>query len=537
MNLAKCIFLIALLPVLAGCHVPLKAFRLDHPAIVVPPIVQGEAAPDISYAAQKKDCVNASAPICLAFVEIDDMGELFDKGELDAALAVIRRANDRTKSSPPESAPVIVAFIHGWKNNAGPDNDNVKGLMRALEQIYLKNPARQVIGIYIGWRGDLIRSYFPISRQFSYYNREATAIRVPGVTVSSALAQIAARAHENRHGLVVFIGHSFGGLLLERSVSEITAGQIAQQTIFSQQAQEAADLSRNATDANEKDAAEQFKRDRMLAAQLASDSRADLVIFINPAGAATESKQMLDFLAYNGYRYQPGLDGGEIQANIAPVPSANRDADRPLIVSLTSTADLATKVALPIGHGLPYLRFKNSGSFRDLSQTSGKKYSLQCYDPHNKQHAYWDLGTKAQGGQSQGSYYLSSTPHMQVLQSHNMLKAIGPSQMRISSTGQVINIRDPQAIADCDRNRLNQQGLNVVSTFRLYDTQTCFAVQERPNRCNGTPYWVMEIDPDVVPDHSTIFTQRLIWFLIDTFFSTQGRPLVRLTPQLMKAQH
>jgi hypothetical protein len=51
--------------------------------------------------------------------------------------------------------------------------------------------------------------------------------------------------------------------------------------------------------------------------------------------------------------------------------------------------------------------------------------------------------------------------------------------------GQVINIRDPQAIADCYRNRLNQQGLNVISTFRLYDTQTCFAVQERPNRCTG----------------------------------------------------
>jgi hypothetical protein len=107
----------------------------------------------------------------------------------------------------------------------------------------------------------------------------------------------------------------------------------------------------------------------------------------------------------------------------------------------------------------------------------------------------------------------------------------------VSSTGQLIQIRDARAIAECNRDLLNQQGLNIVSTFRLYDTQTCFAVQERPNRCNGTPYWVMEIDPDVVPDHSTIFTQRLISFLIDTFFSTQGRPLVRITPQLMKAPH
>jgi hypothetical protein len=159
---------------------------------------------------------------------------------------------------------------------------------------------------------------------------------------------------------------------------------------------------------------------------------------------------------------------------------------------------------------------------------------LQCFDPHNTQHAYWNWDTKAEGAQAQGSYYLSSTPHMQVLQSHLMLKAVGASQMKVSSTGELIAIKDPNAIATCDRDLFNRQGLNVVSTFRLRDTQTCFAVQERPNRCNGTPYWVMEIDPDVVPDHSTIFTQRFIWFLIDTFFSTEGRPMVRSTPQLIK---
>jgi hypothetical protein len=519
---------------LIGCHVPLQPYRLDHPAIIVPTLEPDGAAPDVSYAAQTKDCVSASTPICLAFIEVDDMGELFDKGEVDTALAVIQRANDRTANSPPENAPVVIAFVHGWKNNAGHDNDNVKGFILALEQIYGKNPRRQVIGIYIGWRGDLIRSYFPVARQFSYYNREATAIRVPGATLSSALSRIAARAHENEHGLVVFIGHSFGGLMLERSVSEATASQIAQETIFSQEAQAAAERAKSSTGAEE-GRTKQLESERKLATRLASNSRADLVIFINPAGAATESKQMLDFLAYNGYRYQPGR-ASDISAAVAPVPSSSRDADRPLIVSLSSTADLATKVALPIGHGLPYLGFKNAGSFRDLSQTKGKKYSLQCFDPHNEQHPYWDLETKEQGGQSQGAYYLSSTPHMQILQSHDMLRAISPSQMRVSSTGQLISIHDPRAIAECNRDLLNQQGLNVVNTFRLRDTQTCFAVREKPNRCNGTPYWVMEIDPDVVPDHSTIFTQRFIWFLIDTFFSTQGQPLERLTPQLMKAQ-
>ena len=114
-----------------------------------------------------------------------------------------------------------------------------------------------------------------------------------------------------------------------------------------------------------------------------------------------------------------------------------------------------------------------------------------------------------------------------------MLKAVGANTMRVASTGQVIHIDDPNAIAECSRDLLNKQHLNVISTFRLEDTKACFAIQERPKRCNGTPYWMMEIDPEVVPDHGTIFSGRFISFLIDTFFETpDGKPLRRLTPQL-----
>jgi hypothetical protein len=43
----------------------------------------------------------------------------------------------------------------------------------------------------------------------------------------------------------------------------------------------------------------------------------------------------------------------------------------------------------------------------------------------------------------------------------------------------------------------------------------------------------MEIDPDVVPDHSTIFTGRFISFMIDSFFTQpDGRMMNRANPQL-----
>jgi len=522
MKLAKPILLIAFLAALEGCHVPLRPYRIDKPAIVVPPDAT-DPPPGVSIASQEKPCLSAENPICLAFIEVDDMGELFDKSEVDTALRVIRQANDLARSNPGHD-PIVITFVHGWKNNASETNGNVAGFKVALQEVYRRfGKTHRVIGIFIGWRGNLIRDSWFVAQQLSYYNREATAIRVPGATLSSALTEIAARTHENEHALAIYIGHSFGGLLLERTLSEATASQIAQASIFSQEANAAP---KDSQESNEKE----------IAARLATDSRADLVIFINPAGAATEAKQMLDFLTYNGYRYQPFMQS-EADEGPAAVPSPNQSDDRPLFVSLTSTADLATKVAMPIGHWWPDLKFKSAGSFRDLSDEPNKKYDLACFDPHNKQHEHWELKRKAEGAQPQSAYYMSTAPHMQVLQSHTMLKAIGTNQMQVSSTGQKITIQDPNAIAQCNRDLFNKQGLNIVSTFRLADTGACFAVQERPNRCNGTPYWLMEIDPDVVPDHSTIFTQRFISFLIDTYFTPQGQPLQRLNPRMMQTSH
>ena len=532
MRLAKMLPILVLL--LAGCYVPLKPYRQQHPAIVVPGQVMepkvAKAASKTETVASERDCLNdANHSICLSFIEVDDMGELFDKSEVHSALRLIEQANDYAAGDPAK-APIVIVFVHGWKNNASENNPNVAGFKLALAAVYqsLKKsqPDRHVIGIYVGWRGDLIRAMWPVARQFSYYNREATAIRVPGATLTTALTQIAIRSHENKAGLAVFIGHSFGGLLLERAVSGATAGQIAQATIFSQEAHAAPQGSDEA-------------KEKAVAAKLSTDSRADLVIFINPAGAATEAKQFLDFLTFNGYRYQP-LVSRDLMVNALSAPSFNREDDRPLFVSLTSTTDAATKIAMPIGHWWPDLRFKLDGSLRHASRERDtppdKKYDLACFDPHHNP-PYWELQTKTEGAPDQSAFYMSTAPHMQVLQSHLMLKAIGANTMQVSSTGQKIHINDPNAIVQCDRTLFNKQGLHIISTFRLYDTQTCFAIQERPNRCNGTPYWMMEIDPDVVPDHSTIFTDRFIYFLIDTFFQTPARgPLERVSPQLMRTR-
>lgn len=535
-----------LLFALAGCYVPLQSYRINPPKyalqVPVPTSNQIKSVPDDPKA---KECFGANSPICISFIEVDDMGELWDKVELHKVLGLIQQANkaarDEKEANPSEDAndPIVIVFIHGWKNNASWGNDNVTGFMSALQVVYQRSKGkRHVIGIYIGWRGDLVPSYLPVARQLSLYNREATATRVPGATLSSAVTQIAMRTHENPNSLAIFVGHSFGALLLERTLSEMTASQLAVETISSEEAEDAAEQTaeQNAkkvaeADVNSPQAGSPVVKDFDLAAKQQSakravDARADLVIFVNSAASATEAKQMLDFLTNSQASYQPFAPADTTK------PWDDEAYDRPLWVSVTSTADLATKLALPIGHALPDLGFKQKGSFRDVSTEAGKKYDLACFDPHHNPHN-WELTSKEQGAQAQSSYYLSSAPHMPVLQSHLMLKAVGADRMRVSSTGEIIQVA-PQAIAEC-RADLFDKKLNIVSTFKLYDTQQCFAIQKRPNRCNGTPYWMMEIDPDVVPDHSTIFTGRLISFLVDSFFTTpEGKPMNRQHPQVMK---
>jgi len=551
-----------LLVALSGCHVPLQSYRLVPPpcehlsAQQCPPLKVASALevplpnsdrfePVQDTRDSAKDCMGADSPICIAFIEVDDMGELWKKGEVDTALSLIRRANEAArarKATDPGGEvndPIVIVFIHGWKNNAAWSNDNVTGFKSSLQVIYQRNKGkRQVIGIYVGWRGDLVPSYLPVTRQFSLYNREATATRIPGASLSSALTQIAMRTHENPNSLSIFVGHSFGALLLERTLSEMTASQLAAEKISAEEADAAV---KNDAEPNEKTGGESDGKStlaagskekdpdlaaRQQAAKHAVDARADLVIFVNSAASATEAKQMLDFLTINQTRYQPFAPADATKAQDDP------SYDRPMFVSVTSTADLATKLALPIGHFPPDIAFKQKGSFRDLSAVPGREYDLACFDPH-RQHPTRTLTTKEEGAQAQSSYYLSSAPHMPVLQSHLMLKAVGADKMRVSSTGEILQVA-PQAIADCDA-KLFDPKLNIVSTFKLYDTHQCFAIQERPNRCNGTPYWMMEIDPDVVPDHSTIFSGRFISFLIDSFFTTpQGQPMNRLHPQLMR---
>ncbi len=393
---------------------------------------------------------------CLAFLEFDDMGEMWDATQLDKALALIRRAKARSPH------PIVVTFTHGWKHNAndqpGQPDGNVFGFEGVLDfLVHPPSPHRfadsPVVGIYIGWRGNLVSQYWPVRQQLSFFNRESAAIRIPGASLTSALTEIMKETHRDTPAArAIMVGHSFGGLVMERALTQAMADFVL----------------RGGTRDNGSDG-----------------PWADLAVFVNSAAAALEGKQMLDLLKRlertRNLRYEVTPQAALAERTAAP--NLARTAQRPLLLSISSLGDIATRFGLVIGHAPTALDRQLKGSWRT--------------------YAHPDIPSVP----SQRSYYLSTTAHMQVLQSHLIVE------------------NTPQALAGCGP--LFSPAPITISTGQQY------FICEKPDRWNDTPYWAMQMPATIVPDHNGIFNLNFIALLEKFLPSAQEMS----DPALMPAVH
>lgn len=539
-----CLLASALALVDCGCHIPNQAYRVgDQPNRANAPVIVVDTPPRLPVTKNNPwpkhpeiECdndhlTNLLARPCLAFLEFDDFGETWQKTwsgskpsvgrptQLDKIIQLIVAA----KQQDPQGEPLILTFVHGWKHNAsqgkgsGGDDDNIIGVESTLNRLHDASTGEWkghvVIGIYLAWRGGLISPYWPVSQQFTYWNREATAIRVGNSSMTDALIEIsdaARRTGDCRNGdmcyrsepcvstsnpvsplsqtvpasactpLLLFVGHSFGALVLERAISQATITRME-----GEWNQARANRPRNSTEA------------------VRITPLADLVIYVNSAAAATESKQLMDYLASTKFVYQP-----------------TSKRDEPLFLSITSEADLATGLLLKVGHAVPLLGYKWNGSMRPSSAAplpipdseqqddrSTISYARACYEPITD-----TAGIKTDF--SQTDYYMTTTAHAQVLWSHTVAQ---------KPASRIVNPGDPICIP-------GTSPIYSICTIGTYD----YIISTADKRCNGTPYWALQVQKELIPDHTTIFTERLIDFL--TAFiqppSREGQPSTR--PQLQR---
>jgi pimeloyl-ACP methyl ester carboxylesterase len=163
----------------------------------------------------------------LSFIEFDDQGDLWSPVQVSRALARIKQANEN------EAGSVVLVFIHGWHHNASPKDERSKGgnifgfrqlLEETLEVTLQSGERRSVVGVYLAWRGESIR--LPLIKELSFYDRASAAGRIARTTATETILKILTASEQNPQTRTILIGHSFGGQIMERALSQAIVGGV-----------------------------------------------------------------------------------------------------------------------------------------------------------------------------------------------------------------------------------------------------------------------------------------------------------------------
>lgn len=335
---------------------PLQAYRTKLPndaeaRAVECSIIPGTGTDDQGHvrAACADRIVEHATNYELHFAEFDDQGFPFPEnaGYGDAGRQVasfLARARELTaKAETGFQGVSLVVFVHGWKHSAQSEDSNVRAFRALLSQLAVvereTSCMRNVVGLYVGWRGAGTR--LPdMLENLTFWNRKDAAVNVSHGSIREVLSSLRAMAdlrNKHWHELVerarndpdidpmeamntcekrvrlTIVGHSFGGLIVHSALSQSLIRDMAE-------LREAITVStRNA-------AASKPPKDPVLRRE------GDLVVVINPAVEAA--------------RFDPLF---RVAAN-----TPNTSYHAPLFVAITSADDSATKYAFPLGRWLSH---------------------------------------------------------------------------------------------------------------------------------------------------------------------------------------
>jgi hypothetical protein len=347
----------------------------------------------------------------LCTIEFDDQGELWEPQQRTEVLKLIQKkckyGHQNASAMNDDEEIIVITFLHGWMHNASREDPNFESFRKILEnkasaeKDFARDNNRRprpIIGVYIGWRGML--SNVPGLKYLTFWSRKAAALRVGNLSCTEVIFSIIrAVKSRNPRSQCIFIGHSFGGLALENAVCKALLGSIFLNSVGT------------------------------------SDSPTDLLVLINPACEASNAKQFIDILKRNEIEV---VIGGRKEKGNLPFP---------LLISITSEGDRATKFAFPVGQFLVNL-FK---SFRPYK-------------------------TPPKGFPTQYQLCLQTAGHLPYF--HN------------------IELKKIEKLLD-DKDRL-QFSFNCGVDYY-------YEVVPRPNQHNAPPFWLMRLPTNIVPDHSNIF--------------------------------
>jgi hypothetical protein len=182
---------------------------------------------------------------------------------------------------------------------------------------------------------------------------------------------------------------------------------------------------------------------------------ADLVMLVNPASQSMVAKNMVSVLERNKLQsYRKTADGNLISS--------------PFIVSVTSTADTATGNLYPFALGI-----------------KGATKKFRGYG-----------GTDCSPAKSQKEFYKTTAGHNHALHSHVVTSEPMTDEERESNPPMILE------------ESINPE--NGERRHRFPGEADWFTMERLPLSLNDTPYWIMSVPPELIPDHTKIFTVNML---------------------------
>ena len=250
----------------------------------------------------RPESVERQDDFTLTFIEFDDQGEPWAPAQLERTIQVIDEEHNAGKRA------VVLLFVHGWQNDASQREDrkrdnNVEGFQRLLDTTrqMMRRAGEDpnevaLIGVYLSWRGR--STDVGLLKPLTFYSRRGAGQRAAGVSTTEAILRVMTAAKQNPLSTGVVIGHSFGGMIVERALIQAVVGYSLRQ-------------------------------------EAEIRPVADMLILVNPASQSMEAKGMVSMLKRNRLKFYREDEEG------------NRRA-APLMVSVTSTSDTATGSLYPL---------------------------------------------------------------------------------------------------------------------------------------------------------------------------------------------
>ncbi len=411
------------------------------------------------YEATWKDGTAQPGDYYLSFVEFDDQGWFADREQMEALFALLAELEQK------KTEALIYVYAHGWKHNASACDSNVVCFSRLLERTDLAEQGlrqenrRQVVGVYLGWRG-LPFTAGPLTN-VSFWTRKEAAARVGRGGVFELLVRL--RDYRNSRQAsdteavdtdpdktqLVITGHSFGGLVIYSALSHA--------------------LMEGAAKATYPDG---------VARHEPAKSFGDFVMLVNPA--------------FEGSLYEPLF-------RIATDPDRSYDAEkqRPVMMIVTSEADSATGKAFPMGRTLGTL-------FQHATTPGPQKKSMRQAIGHDDRYLTHRLQIKegvhpepdrkpAKAESECGCPFLDRS------------KVWDPAEI----TRIIQALLEAAGLGEGGGDRAGEQGLKGELS---YGAEVDLAPRCELKSARSYPYLVVRTGGPIIPNHNAIYSERFIDF-------------------------